>query len=156
MIHLLDFIGGSWYSKNMKTATCKECKGTGTITIFVPASMPHPIDMKCWFCSGTGYKGMNREQITWYKKMYKSLETLKPKFLRAGDVTDPAAWATLKTAINKACGRLQIALQTIPNQKATAYGQTVKELYVRAELKEYERRLTLIPVVMAAKLEKAA
>ena len=124
--------------------------------IDIPDSMPHPMDMKCWFCSGTGYKGMNREQITWYKKMYKSLETLKPKFLRAGEVTDPMAWATLKIAINKACGRLSVDLKPIVAGKATAYGSTVKEMYVRAELKEYERRLTLIPVVMMKKVEQVA
>ena len=112
--------------------------------------------MTCWVCGGTAFKGMNRDQVAWYILQYKTFDKLKSKSLRAGEPSDALAYATIKQNINKACGRLGIALQAIPRVKSNFHGTSDEELFLRAELKEYERRLTAIPLAMAQKEKVAA
>ena len=126
------------------------CDGTGNVHIDIP-TCSKVFDLPCWICGASNYKGMNREQVAWYLKIHKALELLKGKSLRAGEVVAPQSWLTLKNAINLACSRLGIALQNVPYPKATQYGETGAYLHMREEFREFERRLTAIPVAIAGK-----
>jgi hypothetical protein len=132
----------------MKAPTCKQCKGQGTIHI-EGMNVSQPIDLTCWVCGGTALKGMNPGQVKWYLFMYKQFETLKEKLLRKADTEILAQYNSLKNAINKACMRLKIAQNPVRVQRSTKHGVTDQEVFLRAELSEYERRLTAIPQVIA-------
>jgi len=144
-----------WYDLNMKTPTCRNCKGTGNVHV-EGHYISQPVDIRCWICGGLNFLGMSGEQAKWYQKQYKTLETLRSKSLNAGKVSDPTAYTNLKNVINKACGRLHIGLRNVPVQKSIQFGVTTLFLTMQAELKEYERRLVAIPVVMAQTLAVAA
>lgn len=134
----------------MKTPTCKECKGTGSVCI-EGEWVSRPMTITCWVCSGTAFKGMNRDQIAWYLMQFKTFDKLKAKSLKAGEVSDPLAYQTFKLNINKACVRLGIALVTVARTKSTQFGVSDTALFLRAELNEYERRLSAIPVAASKK-----
>ena len=87
----------------MKTPKCKECKGTGTVHIDIPNAIwqngvAKTFDLPCWTCGGANFKGMSREQVAWYLKARKALETIKTKSLRDGECVSPTSWTTLNTA----------------------------------------------------------
>jgi hypothetical protein len=115
--------------------TCKQCKSIGTLTIDNPAIINQPVTMTCDVCSGTGLKGMTKEQVKWYQTMTKMLDVVRKDMFRQKE-TDEIAFMTLKLTINKACSRLGIALQTPLN------------LTWKTELDEYRRRLYAIPVAV--------
>jgi hypothetical protein len=137
-----------------KTPTCKGCKGTGTVCID-GEGVSRPIDMTCWVCGGSAFKGMDKAQIVWYLDQYKVFTSLKEKSLRAGKPFDPAAYATVKEHVDIACKKLGIAQQPVPRVRSTFNGQSDDQLFLRAELNEYERRLTAVPVAMAQKVAAA-
>jgi len=134
-----------------KTPKCRECKGTGNIHIDIPQACNKVFDLPCWVCGGHNFKGMNREQVSWYLLVYKNLELMKSKSLCAHECVAPAAWLKMKNAINMACGKLGIKLMPILVPKPL-WGQTHEFLLLREELAEYKRRLTQIPVVLAEKI----
>jgi hypothetical protein len=141
----------------MKTPKCKECKGTGTVHIDIPHAifqngLLKTFDLTCWTCGGANFKGMTREQISWYLKASKALETIKLKSLREGELIAPASWSTLKNAINMACTRLKISAQSVAYPKATQYGETNAFLHLKAEFAEFGQRLESIPGVLAGKV----
>jgi hypothetical protein len=96
---------------------------------------------------------MNREQIAWYLTQYKTFEKLKSASLKAGKPSDPQAYATLKAHIDKACVKLGIAMLVVPRERSTFHSVSDATLFLRAELKEYERRLLAVPVTMAQKAQ---
>jgi hypothetical protein len=133
----------------MKTPTCKGCKGTGKVK-FEGEFISQPVEMTCWICGGFCFKGMNRDQIAWYLLQRKTFEKLKAASLRAGEPSDVLAYSALKRCIDTACSRLKIALQAIPRSRSTFHGISDQELFLKTELKEYERRLEAIPLAAAA------
>jgi hypothetical protein len=94
---------------------------------------------------------MNREQVAWYMKLHKALESLKGKSLRAGECVAPQTWLTMKNAINMACSRLGIPVDKIHHVKATRYGETTEFLNMQQEFRVYTKRLENIPFAVAAK-----
>lgn len=140
----------------MKTTKCRNCDGKGNVHIDIPAACSKVFDIPCWICGGAGFKGMSREQVAWYLKLHKAFDVLKGKSLRAEECVSPAQWMLQKSAINKACAKLGIATPAIKFVKATQYGETNVYVNLRAEFKEFERRLEMIPVAVAAMLMKAA
>lgn len=152
LMHLLTSREFSGILRSMKTTKCRNCDGKGNVHIDIPSACDRVFDLPCWICGGFNFKGMNREQAAWFLKVHKALETLKGKSLRAGECVAPQSWLTIKNAIDKACGRLGIALQTIAYPKAVHYGETNAGLHMREEFKEYERRLLQVPIVLAAKV----
>jgi hypothetical protein len=135
----------------MKTPKCKMCDGTGNVHVEGPF-ISQPVDLPCWICGAANFKGMSRDQVSWYLKMHKALDAMKCKSLRAGEVVSPAAWLTMKNAINLACSRLKISTQAVTYPKATQYGETNAFLHMREEFREFERRLAAIPGAVAAKV----
>lgn len=133
----------------MKTSKCRNCDGTGNVHVDIPAACSRVFDIPCWICGAANFKGMTQVQIKWYLKMYKAVEVLKTKSIRAGKMVSPSVWLSLKNAINMACGRLGISLETIPIQKAVRYGETHESVNMVVEFKEYERRLEAIPGTVA-------
>ena len=127
-----------------KQPTCRNCKGTGTVHIECFA-VSQPVDMRCWVCNGTNFKGMNKEQVDWYLAQHKSLGNLIDTVLANQKVIDTEAYNRTRAAIDKACSRLGIKQQPIARQTSIQYGKTSNFLTLRTELKEYERRLTTIP-----------
>jgi hypothetical protein len=126
------------------------CDGTGNVHIETP-NVSKVFDLPCWICGASNFKGMNREQVAWYMKLHKALESIKGKSLRAGDCIAPQAWLTMKNAINLACFRLGITVETIHHLKATRYGETTASVNIEEEFRVYTKRLQKIPFVMASK-----
>jgi hypothetical protein len=131
-----------------KTPKCKNCGGTGNVHIDIPAACSKVFDLPCWICGASNFKGMTREQITWYLMVTKAFDTMKGKSLRAGECIAPNAWLTMKNAINKACARLSIPTP-VPFVKAIQYGETQAFVTMREELRVFEQRLQSIPVAVA-------
>jgi hypothetical protein len=137
----------------MKTPKCKECKGTGTVHIDIPNAIfqngaPKIFDLPCWICGAANFKGMNKDQVSWYLKLHKAFDVIKGKSLRAGECIAPQSWLTMKNAINLACSRLKIDHQPISYPKAI-YGETSAFMHLREEFREFERRLEAIPNAVA-------
>ena len=135
---------------------CKECKGTGNLHIDIPQALNKTFDLPCWFCGGTGLKGMTKDQIRWYRKQQKSFLIQRAKCLRSGRVEDHSAYTALKSAINSACTKLDIPLYPVRSQKSDQYGVSDIALFLNAEFKELERRLTAIPVAALSKFKSIA
>ena len=93
---------------------------------------------------------MSREQVKWYLAQYKAFTKLKEASLKSGEPSDPELYALLRQRINKACAKLGIGLKTVVREVSTMHSTSTNMLFFRAELKEYERRLTAIPEKMAA------
>lgn len=127
------------------------CDGTGNVHIDIPTACNKVFDLPCWICGASNFKGMTREQVAWYLKVTKALETMKSKSLRAGECIAPQSWLMMKNAINMACSRLNIATPAVPFVKAIHYGETQAYVTLREELRVYEQRLQSIPVAVAAK-----
>jgi hypothetical protein len=134
----------------MKTPKCKMCDGTGNVHVEGPF-ISQPVDLPCWICGAANFKGMSRDQVSWYLKMHKALDAMKCKSLRAGEVVSPAAWLTMKNAINLACSRLSIPTPAVPFVKAIQYGETQVYVTLREEFRVYEKRLQSIPVAVVVK-----
>ena len=129
---------------------CKMCEGTGNVHIESP-NVSQVFDLPCWICGASNFKGMNREQVAWYIKLHKGLESIKNKSLQAGECIAPQAFLTMKNAINMACSRLGIELEKIHHLKAIRYGETDAFLNMREEFRVYTKRLERIPFLMAQK-----
>ena len=133
-----------------KQPTCHNCKGTGTIHI-ENWMINRPVDMPCWVCGGSNFKGMNQKQVAWYLAQHSQLEVLQTTLFSHQKITDLPTYDRIRAAIDKACRRLGIAQQPITFQHSTQYGTSSEYLTLRGELKEYERRLTAIPTTIAAR-----
>lgn len=122
---------------------CKAC--TDGIMHIEGWFVSRPVDMKCWECQGTSFKGMTAAQVKWYRAQYKALEKLH-KAVCTGD----AETTRLYAIINTACKRLGI--ESKPLVLVPHWAEPKEKIERKALYAEMKRRFELIPTTIAGKV----